>query len=312
MNTAKKHDILSPKELNHRLTEGRPVYLIDVLGNDHFRLVHIPGALSTCVYEVTFLEQVKAITEDRNAPVVIYGSGSRSMDSVKAAEKLQREGYTDVQVLKGGLEAWRKAGLPLEGDAVDEDIDPYTILKLKTRNGTFEADREQSIIQWTGRNMNSIHVGSIKLAGGEIKVRDGRFGGKFHLDMDSIENFDLEGNELQPILINHLKSDDFFFTKLFPDAVFEIIDAAPVDEPYLSSPNYKIKGRLTLRGVKLTQEFMATVIETPPDRVTAEAHFDIDRTRWGIIYGSARFFEYLGMHLVFDLISIQVKIVILL
>jgi hypothetical protein len=34
------------------------------------------------------------------------------------------------------------------------------------------------------------------------------------------------------------------------------------------------------------------------------AHFDFDRTRWNVIYGSSRFFEHLGMHLVFDLISI--------
>ena len=43
--------------------------------------------------------------------------------------------------------------------------------------------------------------------------------------------------------------------------------------------------------------------------VIIESHFDIDRTRWGITYGSARFFERLGMHLVFDLISIQLRIV---
>ena len=29
----------------------------------------------------------------------------------------------------------------------------------------------------------------------------------------------------------------------------------------------------------------------------------------GVIYGSTRFFEHIGMHLVFDLISFQVKIV---
>jgi len=37
--------------------------------------------------------------------------------------------------------------------------------------------------------------------------------------------------------------------------------------------------------------------------------FDIDRTRWNVIYGSSRFFEHLGMHLMFDPISIQIRIV---
>jgi hypothetical protein len=54
---------------------------------------------------------------------------------------------------------------------------------------------------------------------------------------------------------------------------------------------------------------MATVGKTAEGGLAIEAHFDMDRTRWGIIYGSARFFEYLGMHLVFDLISFQVRII---
>ena len=40
-----------------------------------------------------------------------------------------------------------------------------------------------------------------------------------------------------------------------------------------------------------------------------EAHFDIDKTRWNVICGSSRFFEHLGMHKVFDLISLQLNII---
>ena len=54
---------------------------------------------------------------------------------------------------------------------------------------------------------------------------------------------------------------------------------------------------------------MATVTPTADRRMAAEAHFDFDRVRWGIIYGSRRFFEHLGMHGVFDMISIQLRIV---
>jgi len=81
-----------------------------------------------------------------------------------------------------------------------------------------------------------------------------------------------------------------------------------VDQPYLSLPNLEVKGVLELRGVKTEQRFLATVNKTIDNGVIVEAHFDIDRTKWDIIYGSSRFFEYLGMHMVFDLISVQVKI----
>jgi len=54
---------------------------------------------------------------------------------------------------------------------------------------------------------------------------------------------------------------------------------------------------------------MNTVFKLPDNKLVAEAHFDIDRTRWDIIYGSNRFFSHLGMHLVYDLISLQMKII---
>jgi polyisoprenoid-binding protein YceI len=69
-----------------------------------------------------------------------------------------------------------------------------------------------------------------------------------------------------------------------------------------------VHGALKLRGVTADLDFTATVNRTPENGLTAEAHFDIDRTRWKIIYGSARFFEHLGMHVVFDLISFQLRI----
>ena len=64
-----------------------------------------------------------------------------------------------------------------------------------------------------------------------------------------------------------------------------------------------------MRGLRAKQEFDTTVNRLPDGRLTAEAHFDFDRTHWNVIYGSNRFFEHLGMHLVFDLISLQMKIV---
>jgi hypothetical protein len=67
-------------------------------------------------------------------------------------------------------------------------------------------------------------------------------------------------------------------------------------------------GILELRGVTAEQTFLATITPGEAGEMLAEAHFDIDRTRWRVIYGSARFFEHLGMHLVFDLITVELRI----
>jgi polyisoprenoid-binding protein YceI len=169
-------------------------------------------------------------------------------------------------------------------------------------------DPEKSVIEWAGRNPNTRHHGSVRISNGEIRVKDGAVTGDFTVDMESIENFSLQGDELQPVLIAHLRSDDFFFTELFPTATYTIESAAPIEDAGIGLPNYEVKGELSLRGAKAGLDFTATANRIEDGGISAEAHFDIDRTRWGVIYGSSRFFKHLGMHLVYDPISIQVRV----
>jgi rhodanese-related sulfurtransferase/polyisoprenoid-binding protein YceI len=300
---------LLPDELHRWMMEKKNFFLIDTLPADHYQRVRLPGSANACVFEVDFIDQLKAISEDRDGEMVLYGSSSGSMDAIKAAEKLEDAGYSQVNVLTGGLDAWRSAGFPLEGEAAAELDDPQTLLKLEDRS--YRIDTEQSTLQWTGRNAYSSHFGNIKIAKGELAVKGQNITGTFDIDMESMTNINLEGDELQPVLIAHLKSDDFFLTRLFPKATFKILEAVPVKEPFATFLNYEIKGQLQLRGVEAGQNFGATVTLSPEKTLLIEAHFDIDRTRWNIIYGSSRFFEYLGMHQVFDLISIEMRLVTL-
>jgi rhodanese-related sulfurtransferase len=306
MTENKKYKSLEADELMKRMKNKEPLLLIDTLTGSHFEKVHLPGARSACVFEVTFLEQVKAIAESKKAEIVLYGSSGRSRDALTAADKLQREGYDNISVLNGGLEAWRARGFELQGDQPGM-ADPETVLRLD--DGQYRVDIDQSVIEWSGRNPNSKHFGTVGIKEGQVKVNSSILTGVVDIDMESIDNTNLKGDELHPVLTAHLKSDDFFFVKMFPSAVLTITEGVPVETPFLSTPNYGFKATLELRGVKADLAFQATVTKTEGGGLAAEAHFDIDRTRWEVIYGSARFFENLGMHLVFDLISFQVKIV---
>jgi rhodanese-related sulfurtransferase/polyisoprenoid-binding protein YceI len=289
------------------MEKGRDVVVIDVLPGDVYRKRHLPGARNACVYEVVFPQQVEAIVPDRSREIVVYGSRLVSMDAATAAEKLARLGYQRVYVLNGGVAAWREATYPLEGEEVHGTLDPGSRLTLP--GGVYAVDTDQSTIEWTGRNPNGRHLGTIKLAGGEITVGGSDISGFFTVDMGTIKNIDLEGNDWQPVLIAHLQSDDFFFVKLFPTAKFTISAAKLVSDPTLSSPNLEVEGILELRGVQNSLSFPATVSTLADGRIAAEAHFDLDRTRWKVIYGSSRFFEHLGMHLVFDPITLQLRLV---
>ncbi|HBB69523.1 MAG TPA: sulfurtransferase, partial [Geobacter sulfurreducens] len=94
------------EELRTGLTE-RTLIVIDVLPKEYYGECHVAGACNACVYEVTFLEQVKAITADKDAAIVVYGSSGRSRDAVVAAEKLAAAGYRNVRAFTGGLHEWR-------------------------------------------------------------------------------------------------------------------------------------------------------------------------------------------------------------
>jgi len=299
---------ISPQELYNKMTNNEDFVLIDTLTNDHFEKVHIPGAKNACVFEVVFIRNVEKIISDRQKEILVYGSSAKSKDAVTAAEKLIRAGYRNVIALDGGLALWRQASYPLEG----EHIEILDVLerKLRIEAGIYIVNVDESVIEWTGRNPNTKHYGTIQLAGGEISVKDGVIGGSFEIDMTSLKNISLEGDDLQPVLVSHLKSEDFFLVKLFPRAFFRIKTAILAEESSSSSPNSEVKGTLELRGIKKEIKFPATVNPLPEGGGTVEAHFDIDRTRWSIICGSTHFFEHLGMHLVFDLISFQVRLVV--
>jgi rhodanese-related sulfurtransferase/polyisoprenoid-binding protein YceI len=298
---------LSAEALAESVGEGKPLVIVDILPGDHFADVHLPSAKNACVFEVTFLDQVAGLVSGMDVRIVVYGTSERSMDAAFAARKLIEGGYTDVAVLEGGLARWRELGYPLEGKAPDAEgplwADPFS------EDGTHEVDIENSLIQWTGRNPNTRHFGTLKLSGGKITAENGRVTGSFDIDMRSIKSLSLAGDELQPVLESHLESDDFFLVHLFPVAKYTIASATRMDEPTATAPNYRVDGELSLRGVSRALGFPATVNSLPDGQFTAQAHFDLDRTRWDIIYGSNRFFERLGMHVVFDQITIELKIV---
>lgn len=294
------------QELRQWMDQKKEFILVDTLPDQHFEKRHLPGAQNACVFQVTFPEQIAAIVRDRDRNIVVYGSSALSYDAATASEKLLRLGYRNVFALTGGIADWRKAGFPLEGKSPAAEEDDT---QIKLAPHSYEVDTEKSVIEWTGRNPNTKHYGSIGLSNGRLSVTDGLISGAFEIDMRSIKNVSLKGDEMQPVLTAHLQSDDFFFVKKFPTATFTIDSARLVAEPKMTAPNLEVEGTLQLRGAKSSLKFPATVNNLEDGAITAEAHFDIDRTRWKIIYGSSRFFEHLGMHLVFDLISIQLRIV---
>lgn len=306
MKRDEEHRAMEASELREWMEKDKPFILIDVLPKEIYDKRRLPGALNACVYEVTFPEQVAFITQNKHWEIVLYGSSAESLDAMEAGRKLSRLGYKEVYILEGGVEGWLKSGYPLVGKNV---LPPERIEQtLNLVDHTYTVNTDESMIHWTGRNANGRHFGTLKLTKGDIRVREGVIEGEFDIDMTTMKNEDLKGDPLQPVLISHLMSDDFFFVKMFPTASFKIASAKAIESFTTSLPNFEVQGTLELRGIKKEIRFPATVNRREDGSLSIEAHFDLDRTRWNVLYGSSRFFEHLGMHLVYDLITIELRI----
>jgi polyisoprenoid-binding protein YceI len=292
---------IDQNELRDLVSSDPSMLLLDVLPPEYFDRAHLPKAKNACVYEVDFLDQVQRLQPEKQSAVVVYGSGAPSLASETAARKLEAAGYTNILEFKGGVAEWKKANLPLEGAG------PVKPPKLAS---SFLIDPVQSHLEWTGRNIASIHRGTIKLLNGAIHLRGTELeSGVFTIDMTSIKNDDIPEGTLRDTLVKHLLSEDFFEAKKFPVATFRFLEARRIEGASEGETNFTVRGELEIKAVTNTIEFSAVIMQKDDGQLAAEAHFDLDRTRWNVLYGSAKFFDKLGKHLVHDNVSIGLKIV---
>jgi rhodanese-related sulfurtransferase/polyisoprenoid-binding protein YceI len=291
-------------ELKRWLDEKRELLLLDVLPGDCFSGQHLPGARNACVYELTFLDQVRAFTADKTKPIVVYGTSANSRASSEAARKLVQVGYTNVRDFRGGLQEWLQSGLPTNKAREPQPPPP----RLEDR--AYIVDSRRSGIEWTGRNLAGNHTGTLQLSSGELIIQHGSIvGGQLVIDMKSIADNDISDTGLRQLLIQHLSSDDFFEVAKFPEARFVISETNPIVGCTPGAENCVIHGTLCLKSVERPLSFSAVIGVTAEGEFVAQAHLDFDRTLWNVLYGSGKFFEKLGRHLVNDLISIQLKII---
>ncbi|MBV6442862.1 MAG: hypothetical protein EPGJADBJ_04588 [Saprospiraceae bacterium] len=143
----------------------------------------------------------------------------------------------------------------------------------------------EGVVNWLGkRTIGNRHTGTIKVAGGELKVNQGRLlSGKVTLDMNSIAVENMKDPGAKADLESHLKDSDFFDVKTYPNGEFAFEEVLPSNTPEF---NWIISGKLTLKG-KTEQVNIPVKMTITEDELTAEsANFVINRTKWGINFQS--------------------------
>lgn len=292
---------MNATELNKLLHSANPPLLLNVLPMEVHEARRIPGSANSCVYEMTFLDQVAGLAPDPSQPVLVYGAGGVSLDAKVAVEKLRSAGYTNVSSFPGGLDEWAAVGLLFEGSG--------SLPSSALLDGSYAVDAQESVIRWTGRNLFNHHSGILRLASGEIRIASGQLeSAVFLIDMNSIACEDLQDAQWNAMLIRHLRDADFFDAERYPIAEFIVDCAEPIPGSSGGTPTHLLKGHITLRGVTLPLEFPAVIASADGGRVTGQGQFELDRTEFGSVYGSSKFFSYLGKHVVNDFIHLHVKV----
>jgi polyisoprenoid-binding protein YceI len=155
----------------------------------------------------------------------------------------------------------------------------------------------ESTINWKGYKVTGEHFGTINLKEGMLSFDGDQLkGGSIVIDMTSIKVTDIKGEGANK-LAGHLKNDDFFGTNKFPTASLKFTNVSGHDS------HYHITADMTIKGITSPVKF-----DMKFENNSATAKLKINRTKYGIKYGSASFFDNLADKAISDEFDIDVAI----
>jgi rhodanese-related sulfurtransferase len=93
------------------LINKQDAVLLDIRAQKEFKAGHIVGARQIKPEEVREANFTK-LEKFKNTPIIVVCAMGNL--AAGAASKMAKQGFTDVSVLSGGMNAWQSAGLPVE------------------------------------------------------------------------------------------------------------------------------------------------------------------------------------------------------
>ena len=179
-----------------------------------------------------------------------------------------------------------------------------TLFALSTAPVSIPVKPAASTVTWTGYKVTGQHTGTVPVRRGDLVYEDNRLtGGTVEIDLAALRVTDLSG-DARTKLEGHLKSDDFFGVQQYPTATLVIDRVHSRGKPGA----YRVDATLTIKGVSKEVRFDADV-KDERDHLVAVAQLTIDRTAFGVRYGSGSFFDNLGDKTIYDEFDLQIELV---
>jgi polyisoprenoid-binding protein YceI len=164
---------------------------------------------------------------------------------------------------------------------------------------TLVVNPDESVLAWAAEKIvGASHEGELSITSGELVREEGAFvSGNFVIDMTSMT---ADGDKV----LGHLKSEDFFDVETYPESRFVMTSMQENEDG-----TYEVTGDLTI--LDATNEITFTAVPTVGGSdIIMESTFTIDRTRWGIVYGSGSVFDDLGDSAIRDTIEYDLTLVL--
>ena len=175
----------------------------------------------------------------------------------------------------------------------------------------YSLDPASSEIRWRGLKPGGEHYGTVVAKSGVLKVEEGEItGGSFVIDLNSIVNEDLSG-DMNARLVGHLKSEDFFYTEKYPEAVFEIVSISDYSGEAMEggiTPTHEVTGNLSMRGETKSISFPVMVKMEDGMVMAMTDEFSIDRTKWGVNFKSKSVFAEFKDDFINDMINLKLDV----
>lgn len=186
-----------------------------------------------------------------------------------------------------------------------------TSLSTDVEDGAYEINPNKSTLRWTARKTlvsGYEDTGIIGIVSGNGTVSSGVIAsGTVTFDMETITAGQTSNTQLGvDQLTNHLRSEDFFAVTAYPTSTLTVTAVEPISTT-TSEVDYEVTANLTIKE-QTNQITFPVEVGMNEDILVIRGNTTIDRTRWGIRYGSDSFFDNLGNNVIGDEVDISLML----
>lgn len=186
-----------------------------------------------------------------------------------------------------------------------------TSLSTDVADGMYEVDPDESTLRWTARKTlvsGYEDTGTIGIASGDGTVSSGVIAsGTVSFNMESIAAEQTSHTQFGvDRLTDHLRSEDFFAVATYPTSTLTVTAVEPISTT-TNEIDYEVTADLTIKG-QTNQITFPVEVGMNEDVLVIRGNTTIDRTRWGIRYGSDSFFDNLGNNVIGDEVDISLML----